>query len=440
MTILKKKTDSILLILIIAVNSFVPLFVWPFGTDYFYYPKIIIIYILVILLVLVSVVSNKIRYRKIFSKELIPLLLFLFMVLLSAFLSPFGKQAFFGAYLRYEGALTYAAYFLILLFSYITVKSMYNAAVVIKYILLSGFLISSYAVLQYVGIEILPRDNIRKLWTFTSFATLGNPNFLGSYLSIILPVSVCLYFYEIRKKNKIILLIITVIIYAALVCSGTRSAWLGVLFTFIILTILFVRTVYREYNKLLLLLSICILVTYLLNGLHSGLISSRFNSIIDDYKKVVSNDKNKLNAGSQRIFIWSRTMNHILDRPFLGSGPDTFDKVFEMNSNEASTYFGSPAIYVDKAHNEYLQIIITMGFPALILYLYFIAILLFKSVSKIIRGNYIVYTVCLFSAVLSYSIQAFFNISVVSVAPLYWSVLGMLMAVNKINKNRLSSY
>lgn len=124
-------------------------------------------------------------------------------------------------------------------------------------------------------------------------------------------------------------------------------------------------------------------------------------------------------------------MDYIFDRPFLGSGPDTFDKVFKMSREEASYHFGSPAIFVDKAHNEYLQIAVTLGFPALIFYVSFLFMIIIKSVKIILCCKNNTITLCIFAGFLAYIIQAFFNISVVSVAPVYWSVTGLLIMSNK---------
>lgn len=424
--------QKIFLILIIGLSSLVPLFIWPFNQDYYYYPKVVMIYILVIIaLFLLTFYIKHIKLR--FTKELLPMILFISLVLLSAILSKYKFQAFNGAYLRYEGAFAYICYFFILYLSYNFIDSSRHMDSIIIFIMASAFVISLYALLQYVGIEILPRDYIRKSWTFTSFATLGNPNFLGSYLSMVLPAAVCLYYREKRKTTTVILFFLNIIFYSSLVCTMTRSAWIGAAFTIIVLFIVFFKETKKYVKKTLPLIGACFLMTFLLNNYHGGLIREKFKTIGDDYKKVVSNDKSILSAGSQRLFIWARTVEYLFDRPFLGSGPDTFDRVFEMSTEEAVLYFGSDDIYVDKAHNEYLQMIVTLGFPASALYLFFLIRILFRSGKVILSKQYNIYVLCFSSGILSYIIQAFFNISVVSVAPLFWSMLGLLLASHDLN-------
>jgi putative inorganic carbon (HCO3(-)) transporter len=74
---------------------------------------------------------------------------------------------------------------------------------------------------------------------------------------------------------------------------------------------------------------------------------------------------------------------------------------------------------IDKAHNEYLNIAVSAGIPSLIAYLTLVFVVLKNSVSK--EKN------LLLAVIIAYLVQAFFNISVVSVAFLFWILLGRLV-------------
>lgn len=426
-----------LALLIIIINSVVPLIIWPYGSDYFYYPKILIIYFVVLLALFICYMGYKNRSIDIkLRSEFIAVLLFLFLVILSTIFSKFQEQSFWGRPFRWEGALTYLSYFIILYLSYLCSYKIEYIKIIVNCILVSSSIISIYALFQYFGLDPIPRDSIRASWAFTSFATLGNPNFLGSYISIVFPISLFLYLWSSKRLSSTFLFISSVLTYSALICARSRSAWVGVAFSMVVIVILFYKVIIKEYKRLVLILTVLIIVTIALNNFHGGSISAKFDSLVSDYKTVTSKSDEKSTAGSQRIFIWSRTMDYVFERPLLGSGPDTFEKVFKMSPEEAKLHFESESVYVDKAHNDYLQIIITMGFPALIIYIIFLAMVTFKSFSNIQKKQYDRYTICLLSAAIAYIAQAFFNISVVSVAPLFWSVLGLLMGSNNINRNR----
>lgn len=427
--------NRLVLYIVIIINSIVPLIIWPFGEDYFYYPKIVLIYILIILeIIIVFILYKKNSIKLKFSTELIPLILFGVMIILSAAYSQYKGQAFWGRPFRHEGAVAYISYFVIAYFSFVCVNSIDDAKIIIKFIMVSASIISIYGICQYLGADILQRDEIRKDWSFTSFATLGNPNFLGSYLSLLFPIAVCLYLNSKNKIAKYTLLILNLLLFSALICTRTRSAWVGTVFSLFFIGIMFLKRIMNFKYKIIVILISLAALTYTLDTTHNGMISAKFNSLVADYNAIVNKDQYRSNIGSQRIFIWTRTMDYMFERPILGSGPDTFDKVFSMSSEEAVHHFGSSEVYVDKAHNEYLQILVTMGFPALIFYIIFLFMLFIKSNFTVFRKGNNLYTVSLFSGIIAYIVQGFFNISVVSVAPVYWSIIGILLGINNIKE------
>lgn len=446
-------------VLILVIDSIVPLVVIPYGYDYFYYPKIIIIYILLavsIFIALISVLLGNLKLKACSNTFL--LMMFLFFVFLSFAFSPYKAQALWGRPARFEGLITYISYFLIYYLSYLCFEDDKDITMLLKFSFSSACIIAFIGILQYAGLNPIPRDNIRKAWHNTAFSTLGNPNFLGSYLSLIFPATLTFYIsgeYEVQctefsaaKKTVygILLLAANILLFTALLVTNTRSAWVGVLLSLLLISILqLIKILLKSRNRrnyinikphrfypqrLAKALCAMALSLIILNSLSNGYVISRFKSIIIDYKTITSiNDKSALeksSIGSERIFIWTRSMDYVFKRPLFGFGPDTFDKVFKMTPEEALHHFGSTNIYVDKAHNEYLQILITLGFPALILYLLFLFEIVFKSVRKLVNNKDNMLTCILLSGILSYIIQAFFNISVVSVAPLYWSFLGVL--------------
>lgn len=125
---------------------------------------------------------------------------------------------------------------------------------------------------------------------------------------------------------------------------------------------------------------------------------------------------------SNRGFIWRYGVPLFLQNPFLGSGPDTFGVIFETTYPQLA--LSTIGTYVDKAHNEYLQILITSGSFGLLSY---IAILFF-SLKNWWRNLHTNIEPFLFAAGIScigYLVQAFFNISVPITAPLFWCMLGI---------------
>ena len=92
------------------------------------------------------------------------------------------------------------------------------------------------------------------------------------------------------------------------------------------------------------------------------------------------------------------------------------------------------AFAFDRAHNEYLNLWVTEGIFALVIYLVFLFALFLPGIAMFMKnkktgavrqGGDEVSKIALF-AFFGYIAQAFFNSSVVQVAPYFWMICGLL--------------
>ena len=146
---------------------------------------------------------------------------------------------------------------------------------------------------------------------------------------------------------------------------------------------------------------------------------------------------------SNRGYIWGRTLPLLKSYIIKGSGPDNYPTAFPQDDFLAkSNSFYDPNTVVDKPHNLYLQIATNTGVLSLLALLgtfgiYFISSLklyskiTFDSLEKLIGAS------CLIS-IIGYLSAGMFNDSVISVAPLYWIILGLGISINIRIKNKLS--
>ena len=146
--------------------------------------------------------------------------------------------------------------------------------------------------------------------------------------------------------------------------------------------------------------------------------------------------------GSSRIEILKLTIKLIQKNLLVGVGVDNLkdglykniDMIIDGGAYEFTIRSNT---VIDKAHNEYLQIAATMGIPALIIYLTFIGIIVLKNLKLAIKNNA---QFIILMSIISYLIQAFFNISTIGVTPLFWLMLGLISneeVVKKLNENVL---
>jgi len=412
-----RNSNTIKFILAITL-ILVPIVIIPGFDDFFYYPKILMVYVLILFMLGIHIIAqNKNEVR--IDRLLLVLLIFITLVVVSTLFSNNLIDAILGKYRREEGLLAIISYTSLFIFAKIYYK---EKRIYFIWIGISALIVSLYGISQYFGFDPIPRDEIRLLWYGRPFSTMGNPNFLGTYLVLMLPLPL----FRFLRESKYIFLIISSIIYLCLLLTFTRSALLAFA---VIMSFTLFYVVKRKYlwEKYLVLLLVFFSITVFVNEESNGRLYGRFLSIGNDAQVLLDREEGYEQAGANRVYIWLRTIELIKESPWVGYGLENLESVFiEKYSDEMMEIYGKVYL-VDRAHNEYLHIAVSSGIPALIAYLIFILLCLkkgFELTKKDIR--YLPYL----TAVSAYLVQAFFNISVVSVAYIFWIFLGVITNEN----------
>ncbi len=136
--------------------------------------------------------------------------------------------------------------------------------------------------------------------------------------------------------------------------------------------------------------------------------------------------------------IWSKTIPMLKESIIFGTGADTYGVTFPQDDYVEKIYDGMSTAVDLKPHNLYLQIATQSGVLALIAFLtlyiwYFIGSFrlyrkaAFQDEAEIIGAG-------LLLATFTYMVVAFLNDSTVAVAPIFWIMMGLGLAVNEIVK------
>ena len=144
--------------------------------------------------------------------------------------------------------------------------------------------------------------------------------------------------------------------------------------------------------------------------------------------------------GSGRGYIWSRSIPLILSNIIIGSGPDSFALEFPQDDIIAKLhYLGNPYIIVDKPHSVYLQTAINTGLLSLLVIIALVVIYIVQSAIRFISGKGSAFVraagLACMSGVIAYMAAAATTDSVVSVAPLFWIMLGTGFGINFIKSS-----
>ena len=405
---------NILLYLTILV---MPLIVVNFSNEPRYViGKVVFIYVANLIGAILLIVNGKFKFKK----EHIIAIFFLITILIAAVFSPYGNTALIGSTERREGFTMFFSYaFLFFLSSnYLKVTEK-----TLDLILIVGSISGIYGILQFFGIDPIQKWALGGIAVSNSIGTIGNRNFFSSYICLFLFLSMALYIL----KGKIKYFIYSLVLFAALICSMTRGGWVA----FIAVAIIGLFFIIKRKKSLIraIIVGVCFaIIVFTLNYTSNGEVTGR----VDNLKEQITTQDEEVkstSSASSRMDILKMTIKAFKDSPCIGTGPDTLGfrlhrDYFEDIQNHIQTYGQD----VDKAHNEYLEHATSSGISTLIFYL----ILLFMIVVQLIQRRKEDKYIIILLPIIGYMVQAFTNISVPMVAPLFWILLGY--AVKEIYK------
>lgn len=142
--------------------------------------------------------------------------------------------------------------------------------------------------------------------------------------------------------------------------------------------------------------------------------------------------------GSRRGYIWSRTIPLLGEHLLLGSGPNTFVYEFPNDDYVGMKNVGYDGATVTKPHNMFMQIFVQTGLVSLLAFLVLYAVYFVECVRMYMRKTEYhameITGIGILLGTFGYLVTGLANDSTVAVAPLYWCLLGVGMAVNRYNK------
>lgn len=254
--------------------------------------------------------------------------------------------------------------------------------------------------------------------------TVGNVDMLSALLCVAIP-AFSSGVLKLRDKRRFLLLIplglSLLVLFWAFVSGGVLSVILSA-----VLCVPVLAGEQRLRKKLALLTAVLLLLGLI--GVYT--LGDRVGGFVYEAHQVLHGNFDE-DFGSGRIYIWRKALELVDGHLLFGSGPDTMvlrtDAVFERYDERLDITIRS---LVDTAHNEYLNVLVHQGLPALLCFMGAIAAALVLWVKR--APTDLVSAVC-GGSVLCYGIQAFFGISSFLSAPYFWLAMAMLCAAKREN-------
>lgn len=489
-------TEQLKLVPLVILTAIVPLIVYmkviplpeqykPFwvrdpAIDFFSYYKVKWILVLTVILVVLSILLylfKRIEFKK--NILLLPLGILALFIILSTLLSEHPTIALNGYFDRYEGMWVLLSYLIITVATYQVIKSEKELKIVTGAVIVGAILVSLIGIFQYFDMDFFKTDFGRKFILpaqyykiaeslkfkfskYTIYSTLYNPNYVGSYMAMIFPMSFTLYLFARKNVTKIVFGMLTLLFFAVQIGCNSRAGIVGALGAFAVLFLLRYKDIAKKWKRVGAVVILCIAVFMGMNTYSNGRLTGKLDTLAGDVSKLanVQNEQMQENdlqmdegtlkdswinqaiekyghLGSKRGYIWLRSIEIAKQTLFLGKGPDTFLLYFPQGDPLKYKYLGNQL--VDKPHNMYLQWAINIGGIALLTFLVLIGIHFyhaFKILWNSKKESWIeIAAIGFFVAWCGYLISGVFNDSIVSVAPVFWVIFGMSMAANEMLKH-----
>ena len=282
----------------------------------------------------------------------------------------------------------------------------------VTFMLIAAALVALYGIIQYALAFETPAswidrdmENIRT----RVFSTIGNPNALGGYMAMFLPISISL---GVRKGLSLTgrswYLIIAAMMAFTLLFTFSRGAWIGFAAGMGLLLVL------KDKRFLILFLILLILMPIIL----PDTITNRlFHAFSPDYIE--------RSAEAGRLYYWGEAFERMVDNPIFGTGVGSFGDTVAMRHDMPG------AVWVD---NHFLKTGAEMGVVGLGIFLWLMASVFVKGYRSLIRvpqgypREFVRGAIAgLFAVLIQNGTASIFEVLVVGTY--FWVLVGMIHAV-----------
>ena len=330
--------------------------------------------------------------------------------------SPFN-QNFYGTYGRNTGFLTYLA-LAMLCFVSATLASRYFVELILKALIFAGVVNLAYCLwVVFVG-DFIPWNNPYG----NILGTLGNPNFIGSFLGILVTVLIA-YVFDSRNSTKLRLAFVLAIMIAlyevkashavqGVVLSAGGSALVGFYY---LRSRMKGNLVVFTYSLAVTTLGIFAVLGALQKGPLAEIVYKTSISLRGEY--------------------WKAALKMAEMYPFTGVGMDSYGDWYRRARDEQAMVLPGPSVVSNAAHNVPLDLLAYGGWPLLISFI-FIFTLSVIAIAKITNRerefNWV--SVGLIGAWTCYQVQSLISINQIGLAIWGWITMGALIGYEKVTR------
>ena len=444
---IQKFTKALLIIIMIAIPSIQYIRLQSmFSGDMWVYDNVNVSYIVYLSLpFILGIYLYKIirKMYKVGIKDYIVYVLTL-LAIVSTVLAVDVKTSLLGLGDRFEGLFTIVFYYFLILVASSVDDWKFSRTFANVFVGI-GIIQVIYAIYQVV---------IRPVWVlgfvlpYMANAFCGNPNFLGAFMAMDLMIVIGLYLFSDKYKTFYFL---TSIFFAfGIVLANSFGPLIGILVASIVLLAILWKKNRKLVKNCFLVLVACAITIFIGAYAVDEHCKNKFNetpiagyTLRNDFDEIlgvifnkqIGDANNELNIQQKsnstivdeitmidgRSMVWARSVELAKEHFWFGAGLDNF----------ANIYMEKYGSYIDKAHNIYLNILVTNGIFAVIAYVWLFIYILIKTFKNLTDMS-----IMLLAVFICYIVQAFFSINVLVITPYFYIAAGLLLGMPQVNQTK----
>ncbi len=353
-----------------------------FNSELFEYNKMMLVYLLTVITAgtwILRMISEK---RLIWKRTIldIPLALFLISQLISTIISIDIHTSIWGYYSRSNGGLLSVISFIVLYFAFVSNFESKDVLKFLKASVVAGAFVALYAIPEHFGASfsclILEQGLTVSCWVqdvqARVFGTLGQPNWLAAYLSML--IFPAIYFFITAKtvSKRISYFVLLIAYYLAFTFTYSRGATLGLIAGAAVmgLGVLYSGVRSNDYKNFKLYTIVIIVLLFL--SMVYGTAISEYRLLNDPSVPLRPTLSESGSSGTQlenggtesgkiRLIVWNGALDIFRAFPIFGSGVETFAYAYYQFRPPEHNMVSEWDFLYNKAHNEYLNYLATTG-------------------------------------------------------------------------------
>lgn len=239
--------------------------------------------------------------------------------------------------------------------------------------LIVGTVSGVYGIGQYFAIEFF-WPKILNPYGGRSVSTFGNPNFMSSYMVMLLPLVVVHYLEARTRAKRAVYAAMFFIFEGTLLCSLTRSSWLGAAAALAPLALSRrLRALAKEdleFHGLVASIAVAVGVLWPQSnvGGYAPTVIGRLSEMGELFSKSAQTQTTPYSPLYQRVLIWLCTWTMGAENPLLGKGwghLELFYPFYQGHFIDHFSIFRTLRTHANNAHNEILEVFSQTGIVGL---------------------------------------------------------------------------